>query len=443
MAKTCLTALVLLLSLTLLFSACGQTSQSGAHAQQSTSFGIYVLTRDHGIFKLDAKTHTPLWRTKPTLSDVAFLIANDHLIVTRDHIYLSLFVSFKTKPSKHVVYAFSTRDGKELWHAEFEAYKHPNPDIASLGWLTNPAADNETVYVASSVGKVYALDASNGSLRWTYDSKMEGIFCPTPDGKGQHICASWTNDYSAIGQLTVTHNIVYGGIKNRFYALDAGKGTLLWSRDLPANHIIDQPVALDGKLAYVVACTSGARDVCSIHAYTADNGSPMWRTTAPLHRLEQLTIQEHIIYAVSESNISTFIPGTGVYAWNATDGKLLWHYETPKDMIMGSSSPLLVAEHQVYIGQIGTDAQKQRYMYQRLALDAATGTLRWQLPKSSEIGELRAIGDHTLFAGSLDTLFAYKTTDGSKLWQYTFVPTSSDNHNTISITDIVVILPSV
>lgn len=453
MTKTRLTTLVslLLLPLSLLLSACGQMSQPGAHSHQSNDLSIYVLTtsyltmaRASGITKLDAKTHKPLWHTQPALSDVAFLIANEHLVVTGDHIYLSLFASFKTKPSKHFVYAFSTRDGKELWHTEFEDYEHPNPNTASLGWLTTPMADNETVYVASTVGKVYALDAKNGSLRWTYDSKMEGIFCPTPDGKGQHICASWYNDYAAIRQLTLAHGIIYGGIKNRFYALDAEKGTLLWSRDLPADNIIDQPITLDGKLAYVVACTSVARDVCSIHAYTADTGSPIWRTAEPYYRLEQLTIQDHTIYAVSESNINTSISGTGVYAWNSTDGKQLWRYETPKDMIMGSSSPLLVADHQVYIGQMGVDNQHQRYMYKRLALDAATGTLRWQFPKSSEIGEeLRTISDHILFAGSGDILFAYKTTNGNKLWQYTFAPISSGNNDTISITDIVVIPPLV
>jgi outer membrane protein assembly factor BamB len=361
------------------------------------------------------------------------------LVVTGEHIYLSLFSSFKTKPSKHVVYAFSTREGKELWHTEFEAYERPN--AAALGWLTTPTADNGSVYVASSVGKVYALNASNGSLRWTYDSKMEGIFCPTKDGKGQQICASWSNDYSAIGQLTLTHTIIYGGIKNRFYALDAAKGTLLWSRDLPADQIIDQPIALDGKLAYVVACTSVARDVCSINASTADTGSPIWRTAEPYYRLEQLTIQNSTIYAVSESNTNTSISGTGVYAWNSTDGKQRWHYETPKDMIMGSSSPLLVADNQVYLGQLGVDDQKQRFMYKRLALEAATGTIRWQIPKSYEIGDLRTIDDHIIYAGSEDTLFAYKTTDGSKLWQYTFAPISGNNQ-TLSITDIVVIPPS-
>ncbi len=397
------------------------------------------LTREPGITKLDGQTRKPLWHTQPALFDVAFLIANEHLVGTGDHIYLSLFASFKTKPSKHVVYAFSTREGKELWHTEFEAYERPN--AAALGWLTTPMADNGSVYVASSVGKVYALNASNGSLRWTYDSKMEGIFCPAKDGKGQQICASWYNDYSAIGQLTLTHTIIYGGIKNRFYALDAAKGTLLWSRDLPADQIIDQPIALDGKLAYVVACTSVARDVCSINASTADTGSPIWRTAEPYYRLEQLTIQNSTIYAVSESNINTSISGTGVYAWNSTDGKQRWHYETPKDMIMGSSSPLLVADNRVYLGLLGVDDQKQRFMYKRLALDAATGTIRWQIPKSYEIGDLRTIDEHIIYAGSEDTLFAYKTTDGSKLWQYTFASISGNNQ-TLSITDIVVIPPS-
>lgn len=180
-----------------------------------------------------------------------------------------------------------------------------------------------------------------------------------------------------------------------------------------------------------------------INAYTANTGSIVWRTAEPRYRLEQLTIQNNTIYAVSESNINTYISGTGVYAWNSTDGKQLWHYENPKDMIIGSSSPLLIADNKVYIGQLGLDDQHQRYMYKRLALDAATSTLRWQFPKSSEIGKLLIISDHTLFAGSGDTLFAYKTTDGSKLWQYTFAPISSGNNDTISITDIVVIPPLV
>jgi outer membrane protein assembly factor BamB len=456
MTKTRLTTLVslLLLPLSLLLSACGQMSPPGAHSHQSNDLSIYVLTTSYltrapGITKLDAKTHKPLWHTQPALSDVAFLIANEHLVVTGDHIYLSFFVSFKTKPAKHFVYAFSTRDGKELWHTEFEAYKQKpkySGSVDTFGWLTTPTANNETVYVASSVGKVYALDARNGSLRWTYDSKLEGIFCPTKDGNGPQICDSWYNDYAAIRQLTIAHNIIYGGIKNRFYALDAAKGTLLWSRDLPDDQIIAQPVALDDQRAYIVACgspTSVARDVCSINAYTADKGSTIWRTAEPRHRLEQLTIWNNKIYAISESNLNTYIAGTGVYAWNSTDGKQLWHYENPKDLIMGSSSPLLVADNQVYIGQVGGDDQKQRYMYKRLALDAATGTIRWQFPKSSEFGELRTISDHTLFAGSGDTLFAYKTTDGSKLWQYTFAPISSGNNDTISITDIVVIPPLV
>jgi hypothetical protein len=106
MTKTRLTTLVslLLLPLSLLLSACGQTSQPGAHSHQSNNLSIYVLTTSYltrapGITKLDAKTHKPLWHTQPALSDVAFLIANEHLVVTGDHIYLSLFASFKMKPS--------------------------------------------------------------------------------------------------------------------------------------------------------------------------------------------------------------------------------------------------------------------------------------------------------------------------------------------------------
>ena len=421
------------LFLGLLLSACSQSTQSGPPAD------IYILTVSNptlelNITKLDRETHQPLWHTHPDLANVATLITNNHLVVTGNHIYLSLFVAFKTEPSKNVVFAFSTTDGKELWHTEFEAYERPN--AAPLGRLTIPTADNDKVYVASSVGKVYALDARNGLIRWTYDSKMAGIFCPTTDGMGQQICASWHNNDAPVEQLTLADNIIYGGIKNRFYALDATKGTLIWSQDISADQIIGQPITLDGKLASVVACDLATRDMCSLRAYNTDTGSLIWSTPEAYYRLERLTIQNNTIYAISESNLSTYISGTGVYAWNAMNGKQLWHYEAPKDRIMGSSSPLMVADAQVYIGQIAPNKQKQHFVYNLLALDAATGLIRWQFPQSDEMGDPRAVDEQRIYAGSGDTLFAYKTTDGSKLWQYSFAPISG---NIPSVTDIVVI----
>jgi outer membrane protein assembly factor BamB len=236
-----------------------------------------------------------------------------------------------------------------------------------------------------------------------------------------------------IRQLTVAYGILYGGIKNHFYALDAAKGTLLWSRDLPADQNINQPIALDGKLAYVVACSP--LDDCYINAYTADKGSTAWRTAESRHRLEPLTIQNHIIYAISESNLNTAIPGVGVYAWNSMDGKQLWHYEAPKNMVIGSLSPIQVANHQVYIGLLSFE---KTYVYTRLALDATTGVINWQSPKSPDDGNLLAVSGQTTYAGSGDIIFAYNTTDGRKLWQYTLPPISGDT-DAIRILDIAAI----
>jgi outer membrane protein assembly factor BamB len=442
-------SLITLFSLFLPLCACAQmTSVSASHP--SNSLGIYVATisqreypgytiKKPGIFKLDAQTHKLLWHTQPALSGNPLGIGEEHLFVAGDHVYFSFFALFDVKRYFPFLYAFSTKDGKELWHIAFESNKYPGNwgSLGTLG-LTPSTADNESVYITSSVGKVYAFDARNGSLRWTYDTKMEGIVCPTKDGKCASQHDSYFDSYLAINQLTIVHTTIYGSIKNRFFALDAAKGTLLWSRDLPINQIITSPVAHDGNLVYIVTCPPSIdRRVCSLNAYTANNGSPVWRTVESYYSLRQLTIWDHKIYGVSSASES-YTGATRVFAWNSTDGKPLWHYESPQDT-SGPLFTLLVVNNQVYIGLPILDPQKPFSLSKLLALDTATGTIRWQSPQSSGMSMLRTFGNHTLYALSEDTLFAYKASDGSKYWKYTFAPVSGYN---ATLADIVVIPPS-
>jgi outer membrane protein assembly factor BamB len=85
------------------------------------------------------------------------------------------------------------------------------------------AADAGTLYASSSSGSVYCIDATTGSVRWSYN------------------LGAWIST-----RPLVSKGVVYVGSANRFlYALDAQTGALLWFFQAQGE-ILSTPVESDG-----------------------------------------------------------------------------------------------------------------------------------------------------------------------------------------------------
>src|SRR5206468_3689191 len=86
------------------------------------------------------------------------------------------------------------------------------------GLLHFPARVGDTVYVNSTEGVLYALDATTGQQRWAFDSKS---------------VLSGPNAL-AYPSVTVADGVAFlPTIDGRLYAVDAGNGQSVWTIDTP------------------------------------------------------------------------------------------------------------------------------------------------------------------------------------------------------------------
>ncbi len=248
-------------------------------------FGVYYS--DHNLYALDANTGALLWSypTDSRLSSPA--VANGIVYVgsTDNTLYalnattgalvwqytISNFVEINSSPAvvNGVVY-FGSGDGEGNVYALNAAtgaliWKHPT---TVSGVDSSPAVVNGVVYVSGEDGNFYALDAGTGTQLWEYETTGQGIFSSPAVANGvvyfggnSSIGGVWALNATTGAFLwkyvtattvdsspAVANGVVYiGSEDNNVYALDAGTGSLLWSY-ATGNQVISSPVVVNGKL---------------------------------------------------------------------------------------------------------------------------------------------------------------------------------------------------
>ncbi|MFC7137634.1 PQQ-binding-like beta-propeller repeat protein [Halobaculum litoreum] len=108
-------------------------------------------------------------------------------------------------------------------------------------WFTGPAVGGGRVYFGNHDGSVVALDPATGAELWTWD------------GGGEHA--------GVLAPPAYADGTVYVGVHvdGRLVALDAASGTLRWETDLRASNVKSSP-AVDDDRVYVAATGSEATD---------------------------------------------------------------------------------------------------------------------------------------------------------------------------------------
>jgi PQQ-dependent dehydrogenase (methanol/ethanol family) len=138
------------------------------------------------------------------------------------------------------------------------------------GLEATPLVANGVIYTTGEWSAVYAIDAKNGQLLWTYDPKV-------PRARARNICCDVVNRGVAL-----YHGKVYvGTLDGRLIALDMKSGTPAW--DITT---VDQskPYAITGapRIArgMVLIGNAGAEYGVRgyISAYDAETGKLVWRT---------------------------------------------------------------------------------------------------------------------------------------------------------------------
>ena len=200
---------------------------------------VYIGSFDKRICALDAHTGTPKW-SYITDIPVSYLVVSDGMVYS----------------DSKGVYALDAATGELKW-------KNPDVHMSSISVIV------DGILHVGSHGHVVALNATTGSVWWSYDASDMSMFSIIATLKG------------------VVYIRSYSGL---IRAIDAVNGILKWEYQTVDKA---ESVSVVGSVAYVWA------------------GSSM-KTT--------LTIDDNLFYQSSEESC--------IYALNADTGDLIWKYET-------------------------------------------------------------------------------------------------------------------
>jgi outer membrane protein assembly factor BamB len=223
----------------------------------------------------------------------------------------TLFLSPALKPaggfgcaapaSEGKLVAVNMSDGSRRWEVPLEASQPAGggygcaPATTPVAVYGNPAVAGDLVYVGGYNGKIYAISASSGALRWVYP--REGNLKPVISGV-----------VAALGK------VYFGCSDGKVYALDAATGDEQWEF-ATGDKIWSTPAIVDETL-YI-----GSFDK-KLYALSATDGSKKWEFETEGAIASTPLVYNNMVY------IGSF--DRHLYAVRASDGKVTWQFLAEK-----------------------------------------------------------------------------------------------------------------
>jgi outer membrane protein assembly factor BamB len=290
------------------------------------------------------------------------------------------------------LYAVDASSGTEQWRFDADGIVD-----------SSPAVDGETVYVGSWDGNVYAIDRETGTQQWA--SRTSGIVRSSPkvlDGTvyvgsrcGFLECADYeTGVQTGVGELL---------------AIDAETGAQSW-RYSTAGNVVSTP-AIGAGTTYVTG-----RDG-TLHAVALETGVEEWTRSFEGRILSSPAVVGEALYVSA---------GQSLYCLDASSGETLWESDEATGLI--TSSPAVTAET-VFIGTgfEGTPGEDVAWLF---AIDRGDGSLRWsERVNGNIVGSSPAVVGDTVYFGahnpadtprpddSIPGVYGYSTS-GDRRWEY-------------------------
>ncbi|MEV6246694.1 PQQ-binding-like beta-propeller repeat protein [Streptomyces sp. NPDC051742] len=275
------------------------------------------------------------------------------------------------------VHAFDGRTGKELWSAAPDENDAPRLEFS-----------DGTLVVTTSGGRLQALDAPTGTVRWTSSAVKNALSVIGSTREGAVIAwgSSSTTDPAAS--------------TSGYAVLAAESGERVWAKDLVMLYPPD-----DGKVLYAV---DGRMNLLALDPV---DGGTLWSAPTKLPP----TNSEILLWGHSLSLLEGTLfcyPGTGangstrglLVAFDPENGKTLWTVRTAARGNRGfarSGATVCLLDEKVLHG-----------------VDAGTGAERWTA--GSGLGDpelLGALGGFFLVSGEKG-LYAFRAETGEQVWHH-------------------------
>jgi outer membrane protein assembly factor BamB len=263
-------------------------------AQPRVIDGFVYLASDSGfLYKLDRKSGAERWRARVDSGSEPRIPPSEK--GTRWDRYGSsvvadakrLYIASRDKN----LYAIDKASGRELWR------------VAAGDIMTaTPALYRDLAIFAAYDGRVRAVSARDGALRWTYDAKL-----------------------AVPGDVIVAGDRVLAGSRTYdLVSLDAATGQELWKHYYWFSWIESPPVVRDG-VVY-----TGSSDATNVYALDLADGSLRWKTAIPGWSWQRPAVSDDVVIAGTVG--SGAYPGRRAGSLLAVDrhtGAIRWIYLDP------------------------------------------------------------------------------------------------------------------
>jgi len=253
--------------------------------------------------------------------------------------------------------------GRELW-------------TAGLGTTTrsSPVLIDGLVIAATDAGTLIACNSRNGARAWQSTIGRDAI----------------------TASLLVADGALYvGGGDQRLFRLDPRTGKQVWSADVGGP--VTRGPAYAGGVIYVGS--TGGR----FSAINAATHRELWRAQLGPGEVGTPAVGDGRVYV--GRGLQASAPPHDLVALDIRDGSFLWSFASP-------------AGRQVHMGGLANGlayaVSDDGNVY---ALDAATGSQRWNAHTDGSIGTLAGLVDDVVYVTSTDqTIRAFNARTGDQLW---------------------------
>lgn len=285
------------------------------------------------------------------------------------------------------LYAIDETDGTVRW--KFKAQR---------GIVSRPVPVAEMVIVGSEDKSLYAIARLNGRVIWSFRTNMQIRSSPIADERAVVVgsddgflyrldrlrgVVTWR--YKTWGPIRstpvqVNDAIIFGSDDGYLYNVHAESGNLTW-RNQVGSPIVSSPSVTGSTI--VVGASDGA-----VRGFSLKEGKQIWSVTTAKTVISSPAIADEIAYVGSADG--------HVYAIHTLNGELIWKSQICRQI---TSSPTVDGK-QLYVG--GNDA----IFY---SLNLEDGSERWRFGTGGAIVTRPLVTDEHIVFGSLDgSVYALK-----------------------------------